>query len=397
MSRIVCLRIARPLAFLTLFCIALSACAAQTLEPTRSPSPEATITKSATSLPAATPTPISPPAPPHCPAVLLARDRFLWRTNVDGDAVEQLTHETRLPWQPGKEEEDWWMSFLLRPVQVSPDGRWITFLPQYERFLFDVTTHARVNIPGRGATVVDWSPDSRYMTYAVAKGSEDVLYAYDVQQAQTTELLTLPKLSADDPGITSVVWSPDGRFIGFGCCYAMPADVYTGTLNGQIRQIEIATGQVEAVGETRLHVAASVPVCWTDRGQLTTDANQGVRCAGHRPSLLIAPISPDGAKRVSYGPSLPDDVDWTGATLLTVSEAMTEEVLWQREIEWRVSSVSWSTDGQYLLYDDNQDGSPIWRVSADGSGDSEMVIENGFLLGVIPQWCSSEAISTVQP
>ncbi len=279
------------------------------------------------------------------------------------------------------------MSFLLRPVQVSPNGQWITFLPQYERVLFDVTTRTQVNIPGRGATIVDWSPDSRYMAYAVAQGNEDVLYIYDVQQAQTTELLTLPKLSDNDPGMTNIVWSPDGRFIGLGCCYEMPADVYTGTLKGQIRRIEIATRQIETVGKIRSYVAASVPLCWTDRGQLTADADQGIRCSGHRPSLFIAPASPDGTKRVSYGPFSPDDVDWTGPTLLMVSKAMTEEVLWQRKIEWRVSGVSWSTDGQYLLYDDNQDGSPIWRVRADGTGDPEMVIENGFLLGVILQWC----------
>ncbi len=74
-----------------------------------------------------------------CPDVLFARERDLWRTNLDGDKAERLTEGNLLAWRPG--QEDWWMAFLSNPVQVSPDGRWLTFFSKQNRVLVDVATH----------------------------------------------------------------------------------------------------------------------------------------------------------------------------------------------------------------------------------------------------------------
>jgi Tol biopolymer transport system component len=437
MSGITFLPIARSLAFLALLCVAASACASQTPAPTTLPSPEVTVTVSmppaatqaatpslsiATSTSAHLPTPppevtLTTSAPPaatqaattplptassasiplstslRCPVVLFARESDLWRTNLDGEAVEQLTQGERLIWQPGK--DNWWANFLSTPVQVSPDGQWITFLGQRVRILVDVTTRTQIGLPMPHAAIGDWSPDSRYFAYAPEPiGSHQVLYSYDIQQGQTTRLLDLP---IDDReaggGIRNVVWSPDGRFIGFACCFTIPTDVYTGTLVGQIRQIEVATGQMETVGETQSSVAASSHLCWTADGHLTADKSQGIRCSYERSRYPA--VSGDGSKYASLGPSSPDDSSWTRPSRLTVSEAAMGEVLWQREISGTLKTVTWSPDSQYLLLDDDLDRSPIWHIRSDGSAELEPIIEDGFLLGVIPQWCQTPAGSHI--
>ena len=48
--------------------------------------------------------------------------------------------------------------------------------------------------------------------------------------------------------------------------------------------------------------------------------------------------------------------------------------------------VFWSPDGGYLILDDDGNRSPIWRTKADGTGDVETILEDGFLLDVVLQW-----------
>ena len=48
--------------------------------------------------------------------------------------------------------------------------------------------------------------------------------------------------------------------------------------------------------------------------------------------------------------------------------------------------LAWSADGQYLLLDNDQVHSPIWRMRADGQGGPEQLMADGFLIDVVPQW-----------
>ncbi|MBC7227323.1 MAG: hypothetical protein H5T61_08825 [Thermoflexales bacterium] len=337
--------------------------------------------------------PLAVEDPSLCRAVLFARDRDLWRTNLYGDRVEQLTEGKRLNWEPG--EDDWWVNALSAPVQVSPDGRWLTFLGEHTRFLIDVRTRTEVGLPilhalpAPHAPTGDWSPDSRYFAY----GTDEGLYLYNIQQNGTTRLVDSPMLGRAEADVREVVWSPDGRFIGFACCFA-PAPEEPDAWVGQVWKLEYATRQMERVGEIRAYVAKSNPLCWTAEGQLAAaeelaDGDQDTRCSKLRLAAfpLIGPVSPDGTKQIALGPSSPDDSSWTGPSLLRVVEAATGQVLSQREIPWRVAMVSWSLDGQYLFLDDGEGTSPIWRVRADGRWGLLTVVEDGFLLGVIPQWC----------
>ncbi len=413
MSRIMFLPIARSLTLFVLLCVTASACASQTPAPTPLPSPEITVTASkppatratappvppVTSIatatqaatipvPTATSTPVSWSTPPRCPVVLFARERDLWRTNLYGDVAEQLTEGELLDWQPGT--DDWWVTALSTPVQISPDGRWLTFFRERIRVLVDVTARAAIGMPMPHALIGDWSPDSRYFAY----GTDEGLYLYDVQKNRTNRWVDPPMLDREaGVNVREVVWSPDGRFIGFACCFT-PLSEEAAASVGQVWKLEVATGQMETVGEIKAYVAMDNPLCWTAEGQLVAaeelaERGQGARCSkwGLSAFPLIAPASPDGTKYAYLGPSSPDDPFWTGPSLLTVSEAATGEVLWQREISGTIRYITWSPDGQYLLLDDDLDRSPIWRIYSDGTGDLELLIEDGFLLGVIPQWC----------
>ena len=339
-----------------------------------------------TALTTAAVTPADPSASPHAPVVLFARDGDLWRTNLDGDGVERLTEGAPLVWRPGM--GDWWVSYLSTPIQVSPDGRWITFLGAHARVLIDLATEAQggMPMPDDVSPVGDWSPDSRYFAYGT-----DELYVHDVQTGHTTQLADPPIV--DDGagrGVREVVWSPDGQFIGFACCYVIPTDVYTGTAVGQIRRLELATLAVESMGQIDSHVAMSNHLCWTEEGELTTtkalgwDRAREARCSHGRPQPRTT--SADGIEQALLNAVSLDTSVSTGATRLTVSEVATDEIIWQQEFSRTVEIVTWSPDDRYLLLDDLEPHSPIWRIESDDGTSLTLIIEDGFLVDVIPQW-----------
>ena len=73
-----------------------------------------------------------------------------------------------------------------------------------------------------------------------------------------------------------------------------------------------------------------------------------------------------------------------GANVLTVTDPATGVVEWQRELAAGVFPAGWSPDGQFILLDDAATASPIWRLAADGSGDLEVVVDDGRLLELVP-------------
>lgn len=175
------LSIVRSSILLVLLCVTASACASQTPAPTPQPSPGITVTTPAPPTQAATTdrhaycdsgrdadrdvhirssTNVAAlPRRPLCPRQgLVAHQpgRRRGRTTDRGRAVDL---------QPG--EGDWRMNYLSTPVQISPDGRWITFLGQNARVLVNVTTRTQRGIPMPHAVspVGDWSPDSCYFAY----------------------------------------------------------------------------------------------------------------------------------------------------------------------------------------------------------------------------------------
>ena len=133
---------------------------------------------------------------------------------------------------------------------------------------------------------------------------------------------------------------------------------------------------------------STYPMCWTADGQVTQDVPRGVTCS-YQP-LSTTAFSPDWSLAAVLTPlppatSLPKSASWTGGSLLTVKQTQTEQVVWQREIrEASVNRVAWSPEGAYVLLDDELESSPIWRVRAEGASSVSIIIEDGFLLGLMP-------------
>jgi hypothetical protein len=187
------------------------------------------------------------------------------------------------------------------------------------------------------------------------------------------------------------VWSPDGRCLAFSCCFE-PVEPYTGTAKsiGHVQRLDVSTQQVERVGTIEIRVAGGSRLCWTESGEIIASPQrpshgQAVRCwpAPYGSSPLV---SPDGRRRIELGRLFEDQ---TGTRLAAyASDSGTDAApLWQREFEevtlWRVF---WSPDGGYLLLDDDGAGSPIWRLRADGTGELEQVVDDGFLIETVAAW-----------
>jgi hypothetical protein len=211
-------------------------------------------------------------------------------------------------------------------------------------------------------------------------GPTDSLIVYDLQEMRVKRLL---KTERDQANIQSIVWSPGNEAIAFACCFAVPATQTPGQyLAGRIESIKLETQQMEAWGNVDLAFEAGTPpVCWTAEGKVAT--GRGLSCSGR--ATRKAATSFDGQRTATLSPQ--GNGGWLGPIELTVRDASSGQVLWQREMkEAAMQWLAWSADGQYLLLDDDQVHSPIWRMRADGQGGPEQLMADGFLIDVVPQW-----------
>ncbi len=289
------------------------------------------------------------------PVILFARDDDLWRADVNGGQLEPLTTGGALRWGMTKPENEAYLAAITRPPHVSPDGRWLTFAPDsWSLSLVDVTDPAQVRQIKPTVPLPAWSPDSRYLAY----GTADSVYIYDIANDALTRLL-----HAIRPG--NVIWSPDMRYLTFACCF-VPAMPYNGINYGEIRRVEIATGQMEIVDAA------------------ISTIGRGVQSISYGQKYPFS-TSPDGTRFAYLSTRSPGDEEIF--RLLVVTDLATEEILWQREVPL-VQYVYWSPDGQYLIL--GSDGylseATIYRLPADGTAVPELIIHNGYLLDVIPQW-----------
>lgn len=311
--------------------------------------------------------------------ILYAYEDDLWRIDLAGKDGQRLTEGRALKWLSANPASDEWQQALLyRPPQVSPDGRWMT-LSQTGRdlLLLDLLSGSKLSLSKPGGPTVAWAPNSNYFAF----GDRADLYIYDVNQKQLQHLLTVDE---GDGRITTIVWSPDGRFVAYACCFVTADAVYQGNEIGIIQKVELETGRIESQGEVTASVGGgSSPLCWSTDGQ--TVAAQDAAC----PTNPLPPgISPDRAMVAALSPLSAEDVYWEYGSLLTVSDLHTGDILWEQELPNNITAkrVAWSPDGAYLLLEDDDYVSPIWRLKAKESSDIEIVIPEGLLIDVIPQW-----------
>ena len=382
---------AEPTAFATLPPATTPGATAMAVTATATP-----LRPTATALPTASPTPEPTAAATLEPAthalrgqqvVWFTRDDALWRSDVHGLEMEQLTSDDFLGWddEPG---------IRVMP-RLSPDGRWIAYAPDRGGLIItDLGTRREHALPVSWVYDLAWSPDSRFLAYAgpMAPMGECAICLYDVVAEESTTLVE--RLNGDIARVFHLVWSPDGTRLAYACCFVerQPAD---GSYDGQIQVVTVATGARETIGDARLSVAGAPEViCWTEGGEVTTEQGPGHKCSSTFPIDLFTDVSVDNLLATWEG-IFTDDGTWEN-TRLTVTNRATGELLWERILPPAPLRLAWSPDGRYLLFDDEADDSPIWRVAADNSELKE-IIADGYLLGVVNRWQSFVPSLTISP
>ncbi|MCP5098195.1 MAG: hypothetical protein GY943_21815 [Chloroflexi bacterium] len=303
--------------------------------------------------------------------ILFVRDDDLWLANVNGGNVERLTEGEILNWQMD-EGDEWRLEAHSRPVQLSPNGQWVVLSSTgNDLVLVNVNDQSLLKLPEPGAPIASWSPDSRHLAYASDSAH---LYMYDIENRTVVQLA-----ENDIVSVINIVWSPNSRFIAFGCCFQRTDE---GVNVGQIRRVNILEKDMEVVGEMWSSVGGgSPPLCWTNEDEVRQIEAQESKTS-HCSYAIYPTTSHNGAQRAFLRPISSEDTYWRGNSLLTVEDAQTGALLWQLKLTENIVKVMWEADGNYLLLDDQKNHSPIWRVPSDGSLMMEVVISDGYLLGV---------------
>jgi dipeptidyl aminopeptidase/acylaminoacyl peptidase len=316
---------------------------------------------------------------------LYARDDDLWRTDVYGTGEEQLSVGRALNWRQWVTDwpTDWLQAARYRPPRVSPDGRWIALSDGTQIVLVDVSRRLQVPLCKTYAPTVDWAPTGDTLVFADGSAPGSGWARLVLAHAASRQLEPLYEPPRDEGDIKRWAWSPDGRFVAFDCCL-QEVEPYTGASVARVQRIEVATRRVEDVGTLWVGVASSDDLCWSADGRVLTDTVGAVRCA--YPARPLPPLSPDGTQAA--------EIVWTDAEandrsirVVSWERGQAGRVLWTRNMpEVRVSRVYWSPDRDYLLVDDDEPHSPIWRLPADGTGDLEQVVADGFLIEIVAAW-----------
>jgi len=328
-------------------------------------------------------------------SILYIHDDDLWRADLDGAPAERLTTGGALGWQVPSLG---WQQLLAccRP-QVSPDGRWISYIMRVDgipQAVLQPVGHEEDPLTIVGVHTVVWSPDSRRVALVRegdtqwAPDEASPLLVYDLAAGQMME--PLDGVEGDWPGMGQLAWSPDGAALAFACCGEGISE------DGSIREdayrrvywVDVSSGEVHAAGKTDEGLASLSPLCWETREGLATElddarSDPARACSAELPQCdagaCIHPVSGRLA-HMEFASGQP------GAVRLRVAGS-NERTLWERDLAVSgLRQVHWSPDGRWLLLDDERPDTPIWRLAADGSGDLEPIIEDAILVRTTPRW-----------
>lgn len=324
------------------------------------------------------------------PALLFARADDLYRADADGGRIERLSIGGLLGWGMALGDE-WWVDALTLAPRVSPDGRRVAFSPDSDTVVVVAVQNPATPTTLPGSAAFAWSPDSARLAVAIHVGEAQraQLVVYDLATGAATPMLDEPLSD-----IATLAWSPDGRRIAFGCCFVEQSDAAgeaQGVSAGQVYIAALASGQAEQAGELSRSVAGGIEaICWTADNRLAGGEN-GPADDQHCATPPDASLSPDGQRRFSVsGPPQPTP---DSVYQLVVEEVATGEK-WQRPLEGGLWPIAWSPDGQYILLDDANATSPIWRIAVLGAGAVEVLIEDGHLLPSTVQPAPASALLT---
>lgn len=361
-------------------------------------------------------------------AVLLyyGSDGHLYRASLLRGVGERLTTQPL----EGADDPDAVASIVShRPPRVSPDGLWLALNGNWGGMAaLNLTTGEPIGV-GRGRAMLapSWSPDSQYLAYLT---QDDRLCIHDFSGGPDN----CPFQSI---GLQDAIWSPSGSTIAVAVVDPL-AEGSADCCTGKVWLVDAFSGEAVEVGAyaTGFESVPGESIAWLADGSglviKKTDTGQGAiyrladqTIAGFpEPILSILPdgrfiLHPSGIVRnvetgamfplIGVGdcagtPSLPhawsSDGAWLAYTPLCTAEGVTSpgpdtlyvvemasgEVLWQQELPEALSLVDWSPDGEYILLNNSGVPPSIWRIRVDGTGEPELVVEDGYLLTVVGAW-----------
>jgi hypothetical protein len=183
-----------------------------------------------------------------------------------------------------------------------------------------------------------------------------------------------------------LAWSPDGTGLLIKATPEGAATLVSTTAGSAVSFTEPVI-DLSPDGRYFLHQSGAVS---SDEGSiLYTLPYNDIPCSNEGQISLVSWAWSSGDNRLAYQATCSAESESVTARL-DVIDLPTGSVLWQQDVPPEFSVKKWTPDGEYLLLQQATSGLPadaaIWRLAANGSGKLEMVVEQGILLDVIPQW-----------
>lgn len=373
-----------------------------------------------------TTTPQAFPSPDEVKQILFFNEGYLWLSDVTdhGNAIEQIKYSiAQVAWDPSETliTAD---AFARDVFQFSPDrSRFVASQESLSSLLFDFQEAKWAALP-QAMTSPSWSPDSEQLAYVWrdpsagdASSAQPAVYVYDVDQKSE-------KLLFSTEGLMQALWSPDGTRL------AVSAFNQPEKGGGDVWLVDPSTGDEEKVGFCVSMVGTSAShLRWSTDGQRLAMAQYNNEGMAEYAVLLLEDgtierfdlndlpgdqawlpdptgedlkvISHSGERLVQAIPPKRSGQEqwWAGPSELRIVDAGTKTTLHKWEIDGIVPIARWSLDDAWLVFSVLQVEdlpcefpefgpcdirSSIWRLRADGTGDMEMIVEEGFLLEIVP-------------
>ncbi|MCJ7555276.1 MAG: tetratricopeptide repeat protein [Ignavibacteriaceae bacterium] len=226
-------------------------------------------------------------------------------------------------------------------AELSPDGKSLAFTKEikesagpgwYHRplFILDIETGKERKLSDwKQMRYPQWSPDGKTLLVVgydkereLKKDYDGGIYAITVESGKVTEVLAFSKTEVNEAGVSlyarSVAeWSKDQKSIYY-------------TTNDKLINLELETGQEKILLQ-------------------------------HQDLNRTLDLSPDGKSLLFCSENKLNVIQTSGGTVLQLFSVGESN---------KISSAVWSPDGNYILFSENMkninDGSILWRISADG-------------------------------
>jgi Tol biopolymer transport system component len=256
----------------------------------------------------------------HAGTLVFERNFGIWKLDAgSGDATEVPITRVGAPAGPAVDHVSLTNDFS--DLALSPDGKKVAFAVRGEIFAAsakDGGDAARVTTTAAAESGAVWSPDSRRIVYSSERDGDARLFLYDFSTSKERRLTAAPVSQSKDAsseGDGSARFSPDGTRVAF---------VRGGT---ELHVIDVDSGNDRVVvrGLISDPIQGGQPITWSPDGKSLAYFTTGARGFTN---VSVVPADGGAGKPVSY------------------------------LANGNVSSVAWSPDGTFLVFDTSQRTEP---------------------------------------